>query len=375
MFSDTILDNIHNFSTSCFPYDPFHDRYQVYYRETLRQYVTSRGYKFHCSSPQFSRLLGFLRTVRSSSRLAGLVWPLRPVANRMIDSLAWSLGARRNPIHSLVGQYVVCLKNGKTFQFCVDSHDSGDICSPDLLKRSDLYFKTNYWKSRHYDPKVVPFFNGNPKVLKSCETLAAMRNRPAQYDVCLFVRVWGGKDEVEGVEHCVRMLEAVARIRCRKFVLGYLVAGDIRGLSERLRKAGVPTTTKPLKVSELWKIASRSRMNIIRLGIHYCIPHRMFDLLALGTCPVLDQAPKTIWPAPLVEGQHYLSLNLNTGRDQLVADAAAYDRVPELLESFLSNEQLVPQIRESAAAYFDNNLRPDRVGKRIFDEVCQRIQC
>ena len=152
------------------------------------------------------------------------------------------------------------------------------------------------------------------------------------------VRVWGGKDEEEGVEHCVRLLEAAARARGRKFLLALLVAGDREKLGKRLRQSGVPSTTTPLPLNKLWQVSAESRLNVIRLGMHHCVPWRMCDLLALGTCPVLDQKPRTLWPVPLREGEHYWTLNVHLGPGQTVASDASYQAIPELLNDYLGLE-------------------------------------
>jgi hypothetical protein len=200
-----------------------------------------------------------------------------------------------------------------------------------------------------------------------------MRAQPARYDFCFVVRVWGGKDEEEGIEHCVRLLEAAARARGRKFLLAYLVAGDTEKLARRLRESGILSTTTPLPLNELWQVSAESRLNIIRLGMHYCVPWRMCDLLCLGTCPVLDQNPRTLWPVPLREGEHYWTLNLHLARGQALASDASYGAIPELLNAYLGLEAPAGQMRHATAAYFDQNLQPKRLGQQIFETVLSRI--
>jgi hypothetical protein len=241
------------------------------------------------------------------------------------------------------------------------------------MAMSDMYFKTNYWIERTYDNKVIPLYNCNPRLLGQLEKLRAMRARPARYDICFVVRVWGGKRDEEGVEHCVRLLEAVARARGRNFLLAYLVAGDIEKLGKRLRQSGIPSTTTLLPLYELWQVCAESRLNMVRLGMHQCVPWRMCDLLALGTCPVLDQNPKTLWPVPLREGEHYWTLNLHLACGQAVASNASYQAIPELLNAYLGLEDHAREMRRATAAYFDQNLEPERLGHQICETVLAHI--
>lgn len=90
----------------------------------------------------------------------------------------------------------------------------------------DLYLKTNYWKGHDYDPRVCPFFNCNPVVLPYIEKLKAMRAQPPVFDLSFIVRVWGGRTGIEGVEHSMQLLEAVAKVRAKKFLLAELMIGD-----------------------------------------------------------------------------------------------------------------------------------------------------
>lgn len=373
MKQDMVTTRIASVKSYSLPYDVWHDRYQEYYREGLRRYLIQQGARFKVASPRFSRPLCLLRWVRNSGRVHHSLGPLSAAANSLLDSLAWCLGAQLRPRDPIMGQYNFCFENEREIRACIDSHDSGDISSASLLAESDLYFKTNYWTGRDYDSKVVSLYNCNPIVLRHLAVLQAMRGQPAQYDLCLVVRVWGGRDETEGVEHCVRLLEEAARLRGRKYLLAYLVAGDIKAIGDRLRKSGIPSTTKPLPLKELWQVAAQSRVNVIRLGMHHCVPWRMFDLLALGGCPVLDQSPKTVWPVPLVEGKHYWALNLRTSPEQPMALDASYKCIPDLLDALLSDKHRLEQMRGATAEYFDQHLRPERVGQYICETVMGQL--
>jgi hypothetical protein len=377
MKQDTATAQIASVKSYSYPYDYWHDRYQDYYREGLREYLDQRGGNLETAPVRFSRTLRLLRRVRYSSRLSGVLGPVSHPVNSLVDGLAACMGARsqlRHPPPPAVGQYTFRFMSGREITACIDSSDLGDDLDPSLLAENDVYFKTNYWIGRDYDHKTVPMYNCNPLVLRHLGLLREMRLRPARYDLCLVVRVWGGRDEVEGVEHCVRLLEAVARAPGRKFLLAYLVAGDTKALAARLSKIGIPSTTTPVPLKDLWSIAAQSRINIIRLGMHHCVPWRMTDLLALGACPVLDQPPKTVWPVPLREGSHYSALNLVTSPDQPMADDDSYRCVPDLLDSLLRDSERVERLRGATADYFDHHLQPERVGRSICEAVTRRVR-
>lgn len=374
MEPDLSRSRVSTVRTTLYPYDIGHDLLQEYYREGLRCYLAKRGGTLERACPaRLPRVLGVLRWVRRSERLARAIGPVAPSFHSFVNSLAWHLGAREVPPSMAVGQYTFGINGIPEVKICIDTHDSGDLASASLMAESDLYFKTNYWIEHQYDEKVLPLYNCNPLLLPHLETLRAMRAKQARYDFCLIVRVWGGKNEVDGVEHCVRLLEAAARARGRKYLLAYLVAGDTKRLAKRLRESGVPSTLTPMSLNELWQISAESRLNIIRLGMHYCVPWRMCDLLAMGTCPVLDQAPKTLWPVPLREGEHYWTLNLDLGHGQTVASDASYQAVPDLLNSYLELGGRAGQMRHATASYFDRNLQPERIGQQICETVLGRM--
>ena len=195
-------------STSSYPYDYYHDRYQDYYREGLRSYLLQHGGHLEVAPVKFLRTLRLLRRLRYSGRLSGILTPISQQANSFMDGLAGRLGQQPE---SLVGQYVFRLESALELNVCIDGHDSGEITDPLLLSESDVYFKTNYWIDKDYDSNTVPLYNCNPLVLRHLVALKEMRFQPVKYDLCVVVRVWGGQNEVEGVEHCVRLLEAAAR--------------------------------------------------------------------------------------------------------------------------------------------------------------------
>jgi hypothetical protein len=343
------------------PYDRTLDRYQSYYRNSLAAYCGSHSVSFQETGSRFRGLLRVLQRTRASDRFRKLL--PAPFGPRFIDGVATMLGAPR-PSEQVLGTYVFH-GYGRAITICIDSADSGEICYPDALQGAHLYFKTNYWPTRTYPAKVLPIANLNPLVLGRMKHLQRARNAEKEWDLFGFFRVWGGTDEVEGVEHNLALFETLARLRCKKKLLAFLVSGDIRSAAARLEKAGVPWTTKWMPIRDLWDLAARSRLNIVRHGMHECIPWRMTDILAMGGCPVLDYAATTRWHVPLQENVHYLSLDFPYRPSCVDAFDAA--TVAERVESWLADPKLIGQIGQSTARYFDEHLALEKLGGYIFD--------
>ncbi len=342
------------------PYNRTHDRYQAYYRRGLAAYCAAQGIAFEETGTRFPEQLRFLYRVRASDRFRR-IFP-DAIGRPLIDTLARMLGAQIGPGHAL-GSYVFHV--GKdSVKVAVDAFDSGELQSPQLLEWCDIYFKTNYWPTRTYPATVRPLANLNPDVLPRIDDLKAARNAEKEWDLFGFFRVWGGTDELEGVEHNLALFETLARVKCRKNLLAFLVAGDTQAAASRLEKAGVPYTSKWVPQSEVWRMAARSRLNIVRHGMHQCIPWRMTETLAMGGCPVLDYAPTTRWHVPLEETVHYLHL----GIPYRASAAARFDpaEVADRVERWLVDGSLIPAIGQNTARYFDENLMPEKVGEYLF---------
>jgi hypothetical protein len=350
------------------PYDYWYDRYQAFYQHSLRLRCAAAGATFD---------------VVPMTRLPHLLKPLRDVRDRyltrapgtwttsLVDRLALRLeGPVRTPsssYHNAIGQYVVRTADGTTCRVCIDTADYPELRSDELLSWSDLYFKANLWPSRPYPPNVLPIVNGDPLILDRIPTLRSYRRVEKATDVCFVVRVWGGRDGIEGIEHNLRLLEAVNGARCSKTVIAYLVTGDTEAIAERLGKSGIHSTTRPIRPNALWRLMGSSRLNIIRLGMHDCIPWRMAGTLAMGSCVVLDQTPLAAWPEPLRENVNFFNLSCGTG--ETPASDADYAAVPAKIEEWLSQPAKLEQVMSTNAAYFDRHVDPERVGEAILAAV------
>jgi hypothetical protein len=342
------------------PYTTTHDAYQSYYRNSIAAFCRREHIRFAEIGSRFLTQLRFLRRLRDSPRLRPFIFGRLGIT--AADALADLLGADRAKPDSAVGCYVFHRPDG-TVKVCIDAHDSASVTRPDLLYWSDLYFKTNFWPCHPYPAKVAPIANLNPVVFHHRDRLMDLRNIAKECDLFVFFRVWGGADEQEGVEHNLILLETLARVPCRKRLLAYLISGDIRVAASRLDKAGIPWTTTWMPRDELWRLGASSRLNIVRHGMHRCIPWRMTDALAMGACPVLDYAATTRWHVPLREGVHYLNLQVPYRPNGGVG--VDTDDIIGRVENWLASEELLQRINRNTAQYFDEVLAPEALGRHI----------
>jgi hypothetical protein len=264
------------------------------------------------------------------------------------------------------GQYVITTPQGCIHGVCIDTADSHEIQSPQLCEWSNVYFKTNFWPSAAYPTNVLPLVNADPLVLGNLEQFRSSRSASKEFDVCAVIRIWEG----EGVEHNIRLLKAIANAKCDKFVLAVLFPGEGDDhILRYLSRARVPTTTRGLKPPDLWRKTASSTLNVVRLGVHYCVPWRMTGSLATGSCVVLDRPPLSAWPQPLRESVNYLSLGLNVAPGTPLAPQQRYDEIPRLIEDWLSEPELIERIARANGEYFDRFLEPQRVGDHIVQTV------
>jgi hypothetical protein len=354
------------------PYEPFHDTYQTYYYKGLRRYCREIGAEFSLvPMTRLPRALRTLRRVQDEGSLSRLFAHRSPRA--LLDGIGRRLeGEVYSPspyFHNGAGQYLVTTARGVHHRVCIDSTDYPEPASDELVEWSDLYFKSNFWLGREYPANVKPIVNGDPLVLEHLCSLRRQRDVAKEFDLCFVVRVWGGRTGLEGVEHNLRLLEAISRVKARKFVLAILVTGEIDRYANHLSRLRIPWTRKGIKAQELWELSAKSRLNVLRLGMHNCIPWRFVGALAIGSCIVLDRSPLSQWPEPLREGENYLSLGTHVRPDVLVSLASKYAEFPAKIESWLADEPLLDEIRTQNAEYFDSFVDPKQVGAYIVTTV------
>jgi len=352
-------------TATTFPYDRGQDLYQQYYRSGLRDICAADGIAYSERSHACSdSLLRKARNVKHSYKLGRIFnahW-FHPLVDRIASLLT------RGPLHAPapVGSYEFLTDTGVRFTICIDSHDAGYL-HDNMLETADLYFKSNYWPSIAYPSRVVPIANLNPLVGSDRPYFRGLRDTPKTLDLFAFFRIWGGDDEVKGIEHNLRLIESLAKVECTKFLCAYLVAGDIAAIGQRLDRQGIQWTTEPLTPRQLWVQAAAARLNIVRLGMHECIPWRMTDILAMGGCPVIDYGPRTLWPSPLIEEQHFLSL-------RALPDTPPPEELPGRVAAWLAHPTLIADISCNTAAYFDRHLEPIEIGRDILLRTGTHLQ-
>jgi hypothetical protein len=356
-------------------YDFWHDTYQAYYLYSLEKFLTQRGSLEKIQLGRCSKLLWTMRKVRDYGGFAKIV-PLWPQFQRSIDSLAkWIEGPVYTPSNdfcNIVGQYLFKI-DGYVIKVCVDASDSGLISSESLLQWSDVYFKTNYWVSREYPEKVLPLANGNPNLIGNMPQLFRLRAVRKKYDLCFVVRIrCGSRTSQNLIEHHIRLLEEIRRIKGKNYILAVLRGQKIDNIRTKLDKLGIRWVSKPIPMRSLWNISAKSQVTVMRLGAHFCVPWRMFDTLAMGACPILDHGPYTVWHSPLVSGKNYLDLALNISPSWPVAPNFQYNKIQEKIECWLSNPEKISNIQKANALYFDKFLTPKKLGKAIFQSVVSR---
>ncbi len=197
-----------------------HHRYHAYYREGLRAAASELGVGFEVTS--MTRLPGLLgRLRRFQDRGYHFKVPRAAAAfGRGFDAVGRALeGQVRLPSPSFdprIGQYLVTLADGSSRRVCIDSMDPPELSNLELAAWSDVTFKTNFWPTVEYPANVRPLVNGDPTVLDRIPALRAARSTPKHYDLCCIMRVWGGREGLEGIEHNIRLLEAVKRAALRR---------------------------------------------------------------------------------------------------------------------------------------------------------------
>lgn len=254
-----------------------------------------------------------------------------------------------------VGQYLFEFSDQQTLKVAIDAHDHHYVWSPDICAWSDIYFKCNYRSGFDYPQKVFQLVNGNGFLTDhNFEYLRQLRNSPKRYDLCFISRIWGG------VEHNLRMFEALSQVDCKKKLLAVFPEDwkmdDKQVLVERLESCGVEWTDQLIDKEELWTYCGQSRYNILRAGKYMCTPWRLIDLMAMGSAIVLDNAPLTEWPEKLVEQKNFYSLDLQRS-DTSAIDLNAYLSISVKIQELLSEDtSYTDAMSQTNATYFDQHV-------------------
>ncbi len=254
-------------------------------------------------------------------------------------------------------------------RFAIDSHDGKEIFSPILQKRCDLYFKANKWKAEEYPANVRPLVNGNGFLRRRhLEKLKNFRGLSKDNDLLFISRVWGG------VEHNVRLFEALASLNCKKKLVAIFVKGaegviETADAIKRLESVGVICTLDLMPIKDLWLEMAQSRLVMLRAGKYMCIPWRMIDLLCMGTAIVTDADFEPEWPTPLVPDVHYVSAGIIRPSDTTAAPVSEYEKIAGAVMEVLGDEARIAGLQRKSADYFDMHAAPERVGHHIVNSI------
>jgi hypothetical protein len=316
-------------------------------------------------------------------RAARLRWARQPLPLRLVSSaerkidlearLQPVLGRLRTPRSSAhVGSYVAST-GARSVRFSIDAHDARDVRSPEALAADEVYFKANRWPSDPLSDKVVPIVNGNGLLgAREIARLRALRGREKDLDVVFISRVWGGR------EHNLRPFEEVAKLPVRSELHAIFPPGTPPDEAEagmrRLSALGVRVGTTDIPPAELWDLLARSKLVLLRAGKHLCIPWRMVDLLAMGSCVVLDAPFGPEWPVPLRVGINYLDCGLERPEDTSPAPPEHYARVSETIAAALDEPATLDAIRAANARYFDDHASPERVAEYVVGRLRKLLE-
>jgi hypothetical protein len=272
-----------------------------------------------------------------------------------------------------VGQYLFHLRDGGVRKVAIDAHDHRDIRSQAIYDWSDIYFKSNRWPGIDYGPKILPIPTGNAGItLENCRYLRGLRGAKKELDLIFVGRIWAGGDA--NVEHNLRLFENLAKLNCRSKLLAVVFNFDKKSeefqiIARRLNEAGVEMTDRQVRYDDLMKMSAASKLVVLRAGISGCIAWRMIDMLAMGSCLVLDQAPFPAWPVPLLDGMNFLSFGLRITQDCGPAPLEDYERIVSQMEMFLNEEIILQKIGENNARYFDEYAHPFKVAQYVLEKV------
>jgi hypothetical protein len=276
-----------------------------------------------------------------------------------------------------VGQYLFRFQCGRVLKVAIDTHDHREVRSREIHNWSDIYFKSNRWPDFGYSPKVRPIPIGNSGItLENCRSLRSLRTQPKIFDFIFVGRIWAGGGA--NVEHNLQLFENLANLGRNSKLLAVVFGFDQKSqefmhIVARLKAAGVEWSDRQIGYQELMEWSAESRLVVLRVGVSGCIAWRMVDMLAIGACIVMDQAPFPHWPVPLQEGQNFLSLGLRISSDCGPAPVEDYEKIIGKMEEFLIDNSNLEKIANNNAMYFDIHAHPIKVADYVLTQLLDKI--
>ena len=238
-----------------------------------------------------------------------------------------------------------------------------DEIQEEHLEWPDVYFKAHKSPCKIYNPKVKPIINGSPTLCKeeNMEFFRSLRDKEKTIDVSFMTKIWAGKERV------VKMFEQLGQLK-NSTSLNVLLHSRIppkmnikngrwSEYIERIEDANLAIGVKN-SFNDLWNNHASSKLVIIRHGKHASFSWGGSEQIAIGSCIVMDREIQSQFSVPFVKNINYLSLDLNIGED-------AYEKIPEKIQGWLSQPELIQQISKNNCEYFDNHLSCLKVGEYI----------
>lgn len=366
------------------PLDPEYVLYQKYYLSGFRAVLGNslvKPYPYETSLAAFLSLICRIKYINSaySFLVSSMNDNLLNRLNRVwaVLSPEARLALERHYRH--VGQYVL-YNHGMTrpIKFAIDTADRHNVHSPAILDWCDVYFKSNYWPRKTYPDKVLPIVNCNGLLVsdkheEGIQKLRLLRTMPKEWDLVFISRL---RQVEEGLLHNVRLFEALAELRCKKYLLAcwpnqyFMRHEELSGkLFKRLTDAGVEVVDQPIRIEQLWKLQAAARLVVIREGAGRCISWRMLETLCMGSCIVSDDSLHPEWPVPLREGDNFVNLGIRRAEHSDEGHLEDYQRIPEIIQETLEDKDLQSKIRVNNSQYFDDHASPKRVAEYVLSNL------
>lgn len=321
----------------------------------------------------FDRNRYFLDALSSHSNIQLSYWPfsaklftrVRHIKGIYSLWLKWaSLNAtRRYPLTTNhIGRYHFVFGDTKV-KVAIDTADGRNLHDEGILDWSDIYFKCNAWHQVDYPAKVVSLINGNGTLSpKKIERLKALRDHKKDYDLVYWSRIWaapGSTPENNGVEHNIRIFEALAKVEGRSNLLAVfpeeMECSSLQGYRDRLDAVGVKWQNgwQQIDSDMLWNSLASAHVNFLRPGNHLCVSWRMVDLLCMGACVMLDGEPYARWPEPLQRDVNFVDSHCTLSSDYLLPSDAAYSELTGRVSALVADKTKVQKIAQNNKDYYD----------------------
>ena len=216
---------------------------------------------------------------------------------------------------------------------------------------------------------------------RKIEDLKNYRDYPKQHDLIYWSRIWvaPGQQELNaGVEHNIRIFEALAKVDAKKNLLAVfpedLSDEHLKICTERLDRAGVPWRKGwgDIDTKALWDAIASARINFLRPGNHLCISWRMMDLLCMGACVAVDGAPYAQWPVALRDGVNYVDCHATLLPEYELPEDDAYQAITEQVNALVKDHARTDAIARNNWLYFDQHASMEAIAAYIISVVHQR---